>query len=188
MLEARARSPHAPAAGERAAAGLLRAGYALRARSRFVSRLVDGRSLLVVLDRGTVLRDGDWLRTGAGAWVRVEAEPEPVICVTADSARAMLRIVYHLANRHVPVQIASDYLLIEPDPVLERLVCRLGGACEAAHLPFDPEPGAYDGGHDHGHVHGHDASGHEHGEDAAAAGIGELLSIEAHAVRRAHTP
>ena len=184
-LVARVHGVHAPGVGAHAAAvGVLRAGYALRARSRFGARLVDGRGIQVVLERGTILRDGDWLGTEGGAWVRIEAAPEPVVCVTAPTALALLRIVYHLANRHVRVQIATDYLLIEPDPVLERLVRRLGGACEAALLPFDPESGAYEGGQGHGHHNGHD-HGDDHADDPSAAGIGELLSIEAHAARRA---
>lgn len=191
-----------PAAGAGAHSACLRAGYDLRVKSRFVATLADGREIGVVLARGSVLRDGDWLRATDGSLVRVEAAPQAVLCITANSAHALMRIVYHLANRHVPAQIAADYVLIEPDPVLAQMVEHLGGAVEAAHLPFDPEPGAYEGrgagqssGHpqdhahthgpaDHGHPHDH-AHGHTHGHhaddfDPVSATVGEQLSQEAH--------
>ena len=178
-----------PAAGARAQSACLRAGYDLRVKSRFVARLADGREIGVVLARGSVLRDGDWLRATDGSLVRIEAAPQAVLCITADSAHALMRIVYHLANRHVPAQIAADYVLIEPDPVLAHMVEHLGGAVEAAHLPFDPEPGAYEGrgaGHAHDHAHDHDhGHTHTHGHhaddfDPVSATVGEQLSQEAH--------
>ena len=196
-LQVRERADPPAQGAVRAQAACLRAGYDLRVKSRFVAVLADGREIGVVLARGSVLRDGDWLRAADGSLVRVEAAPQAVLCITADSAHALMRIVYHLANRHVPAQIAADYVLIEPDPVLAQMVEHLGGAVEAAHLPFDPEPGAYDGraagqGAGHAHEHGHDhAADHTHGHshphghhaddfDPVSATVGEQLSQEAH--------
>lgn len=193
-LQVRERADPPADGAARALAACLRAGYDLRVKSRFVATLVDGREVGVVLARGSVLRDGDWLLATDGSPVRVEAASQAVLCITAASAHALMRIVYHLANRHVPAQIAADYVLIEPDPVLAQMVEHLGGAVEAAHLPFDPEPGAYDGrgaGHAHPHDHPHDdghghAHGHSHGHthadeiDVISATVGEQLSREAH--------
>ena len=188
-LQVRERADPPAEGAVRAQAACLRAGYEVRVKSRFVAVLADGREIGVVLARGSVLRDGDWLRAADGSLVHVEAAPQAVLCITADSAHALMRIVYHLANRHVPAQIAADYVLIEPDPVLAQMVEHLGGAVEAAHLPFDPEPGAYDGRahehrHDHAadHTHGHS---HPHGHhaddfDPVSATVGEQLSQEAH--------
>jgi urease accessory protein UreE len=43
----------------------------------------------------------------------VRAAPQPVSRVTAPDALTLLRAVYHLANRHVPAQLALDAVLIE---------------------------------------------------------------------------
>jgi urease accessory protein len=64
-------------------------------------------------------------------------------------------------------------VLIERDPVLERMLAALGAHVEHLELPFDPEAGAYDG---HAHAHG---PSHDEEVDQAST-LGEQLSIEAH--------
>jgi urease accessory protein len=154
-----------------------------RARSRHVTTLADGTAVALLLPRGTVLRDGMLLSAEDGRQAVVRAAPQPVLRVSAASPLQLLRAVYHLANRHVPMQIAADHALIEPDPVLQRLAQALGATVESIMAPFEPEPGAYQG---HGHAdigagdhaaHGLDAA------DASAGRIGESLSIAAHARR-----
>ncbi len=86
--------------------------------------------------------------------------------------------MYHLANRHVPAQLAVDHALIERDPVLEAMLRGLGARVEHIDAPFDPEGGAYHGEHHHGPSHREEV-------DAVSATIGEQLSIAAHAQRKA---
>src|SRR5512134_2419766 len=127
----------------------LRLGYDERAKSRLAAHCSDGTAVAILLPRGTVMLDGTLLAADDGAVVRVVAAAQPVLRITADTPLALLRAVYHLANRHVPAKIAADHVLIEPDPVLERLLASLGARVEPLQAPFDPEPGAY-GGHSHG--------------------------------------
>jgi urease accessory protein len=92
--------------------------------------------------------------------VRVVAKPQPVILVKAETPFYLMRAAYHLGNRHVPLELAADYLKLEPDPVLENMVLQLGGiTLTSATLPFEPETGAYSGSpaptHSHGHTHVH---------------------------------
>jgi urease accessory protein len=82
----------------------------------------------------------------------------------------LLRAVYHLGNRHVPLEVTPTRLQLEPDHVLAGMLRRMGLVVEAVEAPFEPEAGAYDaaasGTHDHGHSHdhGHDHdTGHVHG-------------------------
>ncbi|MEM1281075.1 MAG: urease accessory protein UreE, partial [Cyanobacteria bacterium P01_H01_bin.152] len=56
---------------------------------------------------------------------------------------ALLRGAYHLGNRHVPLEVAADYLRLMPDPVLADLLTQLGLQVEPAITPFHPEAGAY---------------------------------------------
>jgi urease accessory protein len=148
-------------------------GYDERVKSRLAAICSDGTAVAILLPRGSVMRDGSLLATEDGLIVRVVAAAQPVCRITAETPLALLRAVYHLANRHVPACLASDHALIEPDPVLERMLESLGARIEHLQMPFDPEPGAY-GAHSHGES-----------EREAAATIGEQLSIEAHRERLA---
>ena len=125
--------------------------YESRRKSRFAATLDTGEEVALVLPRGTVLADGDVLVADDGGLVRVVAAREAVLRVSALSALALTRAAYHLGNRHTPVEIAHDCLKLEADPVLERMLLRLGVAVERIEAPFQPEAGAYGGGHRHGH-------------------------------------
>lgn len=126
-----------------------------RTRSRFRFATVEGPEVQLVLARGTVLRAGDLLTSADGAvTVRVEAKAEPVLTVRAD-AFALLRMAYHLGNRHVPIELTPTQLRLSPDPVLAQMLLQLGAQVTREEAPFTPEAGAYAGGnHDAGHRHG----------------------------------
>lgn len=150
--------------------------YADRVRSRLRVSLSDGSPAAVLLPRGNVLRDGDLLHAEQGPCVRVRAQPQPVYRVraradSADPAFDLLRAAYHLGNRHIPLQLAPQQLLLEPDAVLRQMLLRLGMEVEQGVEAFDPEAGAYGGGHRHDH---------DDTQDRAAGHLGELLSRQAH--------
>ena len=149
----------------------------LRSRSRFDATDSTGRRLGVFLPRGQVLRGGDVLVAEDGSLVRVVAKPQPVLvvrhCGEHGSPFDLLRAAYHLGNRHVPLELQSDRLQLEPDHVLADLLRQMHLIVSEAMAPFEPESGAYasagqghahghahDHGHAHGHAHGH---GHDHG-------------------------
>ena len=58
----------------------------------------------------------------------------------------LVRIAWHLGNRHLPVQLLDDRIRIRADHVIEEMVEGLGGHVEQIEAPFDPEAGAYAGG------------------------------------------
>jgi urease accessory protein len=122
-----------------------------RSRSRLAATLDNGEEIALFLPRGTVLRDGDALIAEDGSLVRVVAAPQPVLRATCVDPHILLRAAYHLGNRHTPVEVGSDYLQLEHDPVLRDLLLRLGLNVVAVQTPFEPEAGAYGGGHKHGH-------------------------------------
>ena len=161
-------------AAQRAAALRLPLDYDTRVKSRFAIVLPESGAVAANQPRGTVLRDGAVLATADGRLGVVVAAPQALTRVRCTDALGLLRATYHLANRHVPVQIAADHLLLERDPVLERMLVALGAAIEHVEAPFEPESGAYDA---HGHHHPHDAV------DTVSATLGEQLSIEAHRAR-----
>ena len=83
--------------------------------------------------------------------IRVRARPEKLLEIRARDLGQMVRIAWHLGNRHLQVQLLDDRILIRADHVIEEMVRGLGGRVEAIEAPFDPEAGAYAGGHHHHH-------------------------------------
>ncbi len=152
-------------------------GWDTRQKSRFDATDSAGRQLAVFLPRGTVARGGDVLVVEDGSLVLVKAAPQPVLMVQAcaehGSAHDLMRATYHLANRHVALEIATDHLKLEPDHVLAEMLRAMHLTVTEAQQPFEPEGGAYAAAshghgraHEHGHDHGHD---HDHAHPAPAA-------------------
>jgi urease accessory protein len=136
-----------------------------RRKSRQRVHLDGGEEAALLLPRGTVLRDGDRLRTEGGELVEVRAAPEELSSVTVADPLALARAAYHLGNRHVPVQIDAGKLRYQHDHVLDDMVRALGLPVHTEHAPFQPEGGAYGHGHGHGQDHDHDHGGHDHDHD-----------------------
>jgi urease accessory protein len=134
-----------------------------RNRRRMVYTTEAGRPILLDMMRPVHLRDGDLLRLEDGALVRVDATPEPLIEIHAHGVAEMVRIAWHLGNRHLPTQLLpgpdGGTLRIRDDHVIAEMVEGLGGHCHSILAPFDPEGGAYEGG---GVAHGHEGHGHHH--------------------------
>jgi urease accessory protein len=122
-----------------------------RHRRRLVLTTERGHELLLDFPQAVRLRDGDGLKTETGL-VRVVARPEPLAEIHAHDDGELVRIAWHLGNRHLPVQLVGDRIRIRADHVIEEMVEGLGGHIDRIEAPFDPEAGAYAGGH-HGHGH-----------------------------------
>lgn len=128
-----------------------------RHRRRIVLTTEAGRELLLDLPQAVRLRDGDGLPLEAGTGiVRVCARPEPLLEIHAHDEGELVRIAWHLGNRHLPVQLLGDRIRIRADHVIAEMVEGLGGHVDAIDAPFDPEPGAYAPGSGHHHHHHHD--------------------------------
>ena len=120
-----------------------------RHRRRIALQTELGAELLLDLPQAARLRHGDGLVLQSGAIVRVRAKPEPLLEICAHDEVTLLRIAWHLGNRHLPVQVSDKHLLIRADRVIADMVKQLGGRVEEIEAPFDPEAGAYAGGHHH---------------------------------------
>jgi urease accessory protein len=127
-----------------------------RHRRRIVLTTQTGRELLIDLAQAVRLRDGDGLALEDGGIVRVRARPEPLLEIHAHDDGELVRIAWHLGNRHLPVQLLEDRIRIRADHVIQDMVEGLGGHVEAIEAPFDPEAGAYAPGARHHHDHDHD--------------------------------
>ncbi len=130
-----------------------------RHRRRIVLTTQSGKELLIDFPQAVRLRDGDGLALEDGGIVRVRARPEPLLEIHAHDDGELVRIAWHLGNRHLPVQLLGDRMRIRADHVIQDMVEGLGGHVEAIEAPFDPEAGAYAPGAGHHHHGDHD---HEH--------------------------
>lgn len=146
-----------------------------RHRRRMAMAGTRGLEFLLDLEEAVALRGGDALVLEDGRLVEVVAAPEPLIEIRGTDPAHLVRLAWHLGNRHLPTQITARGLRIRSDHVIEDMVKGLGARVISIEAPFDPEGGAYaashaheaaqdHGGHDHGHAH------HDHGHDHAAHG------------------
>jgi len=132
-----------------------------RHRRRILLRTEGGKEVLIDLPQAVRLRDGDGLALAGGGYVRVCARPEALLEIHAHSPAEMVRIAWHLGNRHLPVQLLGERVRIRADHVIEAMVIGLGGHVDRLEAPFDAEAGAYAGGHHH-HHHDDDEPAHAH--------------------------
>jgi urease accessory protein len=135
--------------------------YDDRHRRRILLRTEAGAELLLDLPQAVRLRHGDGLALDSGGVVQVCAKPEKLLEIHAHEEGELVRIAWHLGNRHLPVQLLDDRIRIREDHVIHEMVEGLGGHVEEIEAPFDPEAGAYASGghhqhHDHNHHHDHD--------------------------------
>jgi len=133
-----------------------------RHRRRILLRTEGGKEVLIDLPQAVRLREGDGLALEEGGFVRVCARPEKLLEIHAHDDAELVRIAWHLGNRHLPVQLKGDRILIRADHVIEEMVIGLGGHVETIEAPFDPEAGAYAAGGHHHHHHDDDEHVHHH--------------------------
>lgn len=183
-------------------AATLELDWDTRQKSQFDATDSLGRTLGVLLSGGTVVRGGDVLLVEDGSMVRVIAAPQTVLRITYCSAHGtpfdLLRAVYHLGSRHVPIELKPDHLKIEPDDVLADLLRAMHLIVNQVDEAFEPEGGAYSaGGHSHQpaapakpaalsgpapHVHGPNCNHghHDHAEGPAPAPQPVVIQFHPH--------
>jgi urease accessory protein len=141
-----------------------------RHRRRISMDTVGGLSFLLDLPDAIALRSGDAARLEDGRLIEIIGAAEALAEIRADGPDHLLRLAWHLGNRHLPVQIVAGRLRIRRDHVIEAMVEGLGGKVRPVEAAFDPEGGAYlqahHDHHDHKH-HAHDHGHHDHAHDHA---------------------
>ncbi len=125
------------------AAGTVRLDAETRRRRRLVLRAEEGFDLLLDLEAVPDLKDGDALVLGDGRRVRVRTADEDLLEVLGRDPHHLLRLAWHLGNRHVPAEVRRDRLLIRADHVLAAMLEGLGAGVRPVRGPFAPEGGAY---------------------------------------------
>jgi len=142
-----------------------------RHRRRMAMTGTRGLAFLLDLEKAIALRGGDALVLEDGRLVEVVAAAEPLVEIKGSDPHHLIRVAWHLGNRHLPTQIMPKALRIRRDHVIEAMVKGLGARVIEIEAPFDPEGGAYAEAAEHGHAHddhayhghGHHHAHHDHG-------------------------
>lgn len=124
--------------------------YEGRFLRRKVLTMTSGERFLVDLEHTTSLRSGDAFVLDDGRLVGVLPAKEDVLEITGAD---LVRLAWHIGNRHTPCQIEAERLLIQPDHVLKDMLTKLGANLRERNEVFEPEGGAYGHGRTHGHQH-----------------------------------
>ena len=120
-----------------------------RLRRRIVLTTEKGVKLLLDFAEPTMLRDGDGLVLGDGSVVVVAGQAEALVAVSAKAAADLVRLAWHIGNRHTDIQFMDKSFRIRRDHVLEEMLRGLGASMTPVDAPFDPEPVAPHGHDDH---------------------------------------
>jgi urease accessory protein len=130
-----------------------------RRRLRYVA--LGGTEFVLDLQRATVMHDGDGLKLENGQIIAVEAAPEALAEVTAPDAHTLLRLAWHIGNRHLPADLQPARILIRDDHVIVQMLEGLGATVRPLEAAFTPERGAYSGARGHSvFAHGHGSHDH----------------------------
>jgi urease accessory protein len=140
--------------------GSLTLDFDERHRRRIRLTSDDGQDLLLDLPKTIAMADGDGLQLDDGRWVRIKAKAEMLVEVRHRDPHQLLRLAWHLGNRHLPTEIRDQVLRIRPDHVIEEMLLGFGADLVREQVAFQPEGGAY-GGHNH---HRHDVHSQNHGD------------------------
>jgi urease accessory protein len=129
------------------ATGTLTLDFDARHRRRIRLTADQGEGVLLDLPKAVAMADGDGLQLEDGKWLKVRAATELVVEVRHKDPNQLVRLAWHLGNRHLPTEIRDQVLRIRPDHVIEKML-GFGANLVKVQAPFQPEGGAY-GSHHH---------------------------------------
>src|SRR5262249_42539982 len=129
------------------AAGSLTLDFDHRHRRRIRLLTDQGDELLLDLPAAIAMADRDGVQLDDGTWLLVPAAAQPVVDVAHPDLRQLVRLAWHLGNRHVPTEIRGDALRIRPDHVIEEMLRGFGAEVARLEAAFQPEGGAYSDHH-----------------------------------------
>src|ERR1700746_1918092 len=104
------------------ATGSVTLDFDARHRRRIRLTTDQGEDVLLDLPRAVAMADGDGLLVKDGKWRKVQAAAELIVEVRHKDPNQLMRLAWHLGNRHLPTEIRNQLLLIRPDHVIENML------------------------------------------------------------------
>jgi urease accessory protein len=105
-------------------------------RGRFTTER--GRKIAIALPTGTTLVPGAILYVGADWYLKIEAAIEAVLEIFPSNYNEAVKIAFEVGNRHFPLALEENKILVPDDKVMVRLMERLGAPWERRQAIFDP--------------------------------------------------
>ena len=119
---------------------------------RKLLRLAHGDEVMIDLPQTTTLEHGSALELEDGRIAGIVAADELLYEIRASSLAHLVRLAWHIGNRHTSAQLEADRILIKRDHVLKTMLEGLGATITNVTEPFFAEHGAYHSHGDQGHA------------------------------------
>lgn len=116
---------------------------------RKLLHLTGGDDVLVDFPQTLTLEHGSALELEDGRLVAILAAPELLYEIRGRDAAHLVRLAWHIGNRHTSAQLEDARILIKRDHVLKIMLEGLGASVGDITEPFFAEHGAY---HSHGNT------------------------------------
>ena len=102
------------------------------------------QELQLQLPREGKLNDGDILLTNhKNLFVKIIAQKENLLEITAKTNLELIKVAYHLGNRHVGIEINENILFTKSDYIIEELLKNFDVVFSKVEKKFFPEIGAF---------------------------------------------
>ena len=105
---------------------------------------------LVNLSETVSLKKNDGFLLDSGSIILIKSAKEELLEIKSNN---LMKITWHIGNRHLPCQIEESRILIQEDSVIKEMIIKLGGNVTNVVEKFKPEGGAYGMGRTHSHQH-----------------------------------
>ncbi|HVA94313.1 MAG TPA: hypothetical protein VNI36_05345 [Candidatus Dormibacteraeota bacterium] len=106
------------------------------ARGRFTT--AKGRKIGIALPTGSVLAPDSIVWVGPEWYLRIEAAAEAVLEILPSDCAQAVKIAFEVGNRHFPLALRENRILVPDDTAMVRLMDRLGARWERKQTVFDP--------------------------------------------------
>ena len=150
MLRALTHLP--PAHGQATPFDLVVLDHDERRLRRKLLRLQHGDEVMVDFPQTVTLDHKSALQLEDGRLVEVIAAEELLYEIRARDADHLVRLAWHIGNRHTSAQLEASRILIKRDHVLKTMLEGLGATVANVSEPFFAEHGAYHSHGDTGHA------------------------------------
>jgi len=107
-----------------------------------------GREVALALPTGSVLQPGAIVAVQDAWYLAIEGCPEAVLAIDARDRVEAIKLAFEVGNRHFPLAVDGERLIVPDDGAMEQLLVRLGAQWERRQIVFDPLLA----GHGHGQV------------------------------------
>ncbi|WP_172123686.1 MULTISPECIES: urease accessory protein UreE [unclassified Devosia] len=150
MLRASAHLP--PGHGRGDAFDVISLAHDERRLRRKLLTLRGGTEVLVDFPQTLTLEHDGALLLEDGRLAGIIAADELLYEIRADDRAHLVRLAWHIGNRHTSAQLEADRILIKRDHVLKTMLEGLGARITNISEPFFAEHGAYHSHGDAGHA------------------------------------